>query len=44
MQQVRHFLKELWQDERGQGKVEHSFIMAFVAAVILGICNFMGRS
>lgn len=42
MQRLKHFFIELWLDERGQGTVEYSFIMAFIAAVILGVYNLLG--
>jgi len=40
--QFKRFFYELWLDDRGQGMVEYGLVMAFVAAMILGILSLLG--
>ncbi|NLX91398.1 MAG: Flp family type IVb pilin [Firmicutes bacterium] len=42
MQKIKRFFTELWLDERGQGLAEYGLVMAFIAAVILGVYSLLG--
>ena len=44
MSSLRRFLKSIRRDERGQGMVEYSLILALVSVVAAGTLSTMGNS
>ncbi len=41
---VRHFIQQLWSDERGQDVAEYAVMLAVVLVIVIGTVRLIGSS